>query len=136
MTEENTFLFELVSPDAILASETVKMVTVPGEAGDFGVLAKHAPLLSSIRPGVVEITAENGDVKRLFVAGGFADVNETQCTVLAENAIDVADLNISDLEKELEGLNKDLNSTEDDAQKSARITQQITIVQEKLKAAA
>ena len=136
MTEENTFLFELVSPDAILASETVKMVTVPGEAGDFGVLAKHAPLLSSIRPGVVEITSENGDVKRLFVDGGFADVNETQCTVLAENATDVADLNISDLEKELEGLNKDLNSTEDDAQKSARITQQITIVQEKLKAAA
>jgi len=136
MTEENTFLFELVSPDAILASETVKMVTVPGESGEFGVLAKHAPLLSSIRPGVVEITSENGDVKRLFVDGGFADVNETQCTVLAENAIDVADLNISDLEKELEVLNKGLSSSEDDAQKSARITQQITIVQEKIKAAA
>lgn len=96
------FHFELVSPEQKLMSEDVHMVTIPGEEGDFGVLAGHAPLLSSIRPGVIVINRESNDnPKRYFVAGGFADVTATQCTVLAENATDLSLVDVTALDAEI-----------------------------------
>ncbi|SDE26458.1 F0F1 ATP synthase subunit epsilon [Rhodospira trueperi] len=84
--------FELVSPDRLLVSEAVEMVVVPGLEGDFGVLPRHAPMLSTVRPGVIDIH-EGGQVKtRLFVAGGFAEVTEDRCTVLAEEAFTLDDV--------------------------------------------
>src|SRR6516225_6486620 len=87
-----TFQFELVSPEKILVSEEAKMVVVPGEDGDFGVLASHAPLLSAIRPGVVRVTSASGEEKKFFVAGGFADVTPSLLSVLAEEAVNVAEI--------------------------------------------
>src|SRR5579859_1129054 len=85
--------FELVSPEKLLISQPAEMVVVPGAEGDFGALPRHAPMITGVRPGVIEIY-ENGKVeKRIFVAGGFAEVNETRITVLAEEAIPLSDLN-------------------------------------------
>ena len=66
-------IFELVSPSALLASEEVDMVVVPGADGDFGVLAGHAPVLSNLRAGVVDIHNDGQVTKSLFVEGGFAE---------------------------------------------------------------
>lgn len=84
--------FELVSPERLLMSEPVDMVVVPGTEGNFGALPRHAPLISTIRPGVIEIY-DGGSVRdRIFVVGGFAEVNEDRCVVLADEAIMMADL--------------------------------------------
>jgi F-type H+-transporting ATPase subunit epsilon len=131
-----SFKFELVSPERVLLSEEVKMVTVPGEEGDFGVLARHAPLLSSIRPGVVSVTALDGGVRKIFVAGGFADVGPELLSVLAEEAIDVTDLNKAELEGQLKGLEDDLGFAKDDALKTAQLRNQITLTAAKIQAAA
>ena len=85
-------LFELVSPAKLVVSSPVDMVVVPGTEGDFGALALHAPMIATVRPGVIDIH-DNGKVaKQIFVAGGFAEVTEERVTVLAEEAIPLADL--------------------------------------------
>lgn len=127
-----TFKFELVSPEKILASEEASMVVVPGEAGDFGVLAEHAPLLSSIRPGVVVVTPAAGDQKKIFVSGGFADVNRNICSVLAEEAVNVNDLNRSALEEKLKALTDEFGSVGEDAVKKARVQRDIEVVKAKI----
>ena len=89
---DRKFEFELVSPERLLLSEPVDMAVIPGSEGDFGALPRHAPMITGVRPGVIEVH-ENGKVeKRIFVAGGFAEVNETRVTVLAEEAIPVSEL--------------------------------------------
>ncbi len=84
--------FELVSPAKLLVSSPVDMVVVPGSEGDFGALARHAPMITTVRPGVI-VVHDGGKVSSsTFVAGGFAEVNEERITVLAEEAIPVGDL--------------------------------------------
>ena len=80
--------FELVTPEKLLRSENVHMVVVPGSEGDFGVLEGHAPFMSTIRDGNIEIyrTAANQSPEIIRVEGGFAEVNEKGLTVLAEKA--------------------------------------------------
>jgi len=129
---EKTFRFELVSPEAILASIEARMVIVPGEEGEFGVLADHAPLLSSMRPGVVTVTAADGTQRKIFVSGGFADVTGTQCSVLAEEAIDVAELDRDALAAELADLTDDLEFAKDDAVKSVHVRREIDILKAKI----
>ena len=131
-----TFQFELVSPERILASEQATMVVVPGEAGDFGVLADHAPLLSSIRPGVVTVHQPSGEVKKIFVAGGFADVSGKLCSVLAEEAVNVNDIDRAKVEGSLKTLNDELTVSKEDAVKSANLQRQIAVEQARLAAAA
>ncbi len=87
-----TLEFELVSPERLLVSEAVEMVVVPGVEGDFGALPRHAPMISTIRPGVIDIHNGGKVTQRIFVAGGFAEVNELRCTVLAEEAVPVEQL--------------------------------------------
>lgn len=135
-TTSQTFQFELVSPEKILVSEQAKMVVVPGEAGDFGVLAQHSPLLSSIRPGVVTLFTPEGDTKRIFVAGGFADVNPDSCSVLAEEAINVDELDRGKLETELKSLEEDLDYSKADPLKTANLHMQIEIARAKIQATA
>ncbi|HVI51704.1 MAG TPA: F0F1 ATP synthase subunit epsilon [Candidatus Sulfotelmatobacter sp.] len=84
--------FELVSPERLLVSESVDMVVVPGSEGDFGALARHAPMITSVRPGVIDVYEDGKVRERIFVAGGFAEVNETRITVLAEEAVKVSEL--------------------------------------------
>ena len=78
--------FELVSPERLLFSGDVAEVDIPGTEGDMGILPGHAPVLSTLRPGVVTVTKEGGAKERIFVRGGFAEVNEKGLTVLAEKA--------------------------------------------------
>ena len=85
------FPFELVSPVRLVFSGDVEQVDVPGAEGDFGVLAGHAPFVSTLRPGVLTIH-ENGGMKRYFVREGFAEVNAKGLTVLAETAVPVDEL--------------------------------------------
>jgi len=84
--------FELVSPERLLVSQGVDMVVVPGEDGDFGVLPGHALFLSGVRPGVIEIYDGDKVSDRIFVAGGFAEVTGERCTVLAEEAVNLAEV--------------------------------------------
>jgi F-type H+-transporting ATPase subunit epsilon len=137
MTEaltSKTIQFELVSPERILVSEDASMIVVPGEAGDFGVLADHAPLLSAIRPGVVSVHLPSGEIEKIFVAGGFADVNGKLCSVLVEEAVNVNDLNRAPLEESLKKLEDDLANAGDDALKSAHLQKQMGVIQAKLEA--
>ena len=85
-------LFELVSPTKLVVSSPVDMVVVPGTEGDFGALAQHAPMIATVRPGVIDIHDGGKVAKQIFVAGGFAEVTEERVTVLAEEAIPLADL--------------------------------------------
>jgi F-type H+-transporting ATPase subunit epsilon len=88
----DTLKLELVSPERLLLSEQVEMVLVPGAEGVFGVLPLHAPTLSTLRPGFVEVY-QGGVVKeRFFVTGGFAEVTPSTCTVLVDEAVPQANL--------------------------------------------
>lgn len=132
MTEQNgTFTFELVSPERKLISGPAKMVVIPGEEGDFGVLPGHSALVATIRPGVVEITMDGEATQRIFIAGGFADVSPSNCTVLAEEAVNVSDLNKSDLEQTIRNLTEDLTLTKDELER-ARISRKLALTRAKL----
>lgn len=79
--------FELVTPERLIRSEDVHMVVVPGSEGEFGVLAGHAPFMSTIRDGEVAIYKTAGaSPERIAIEGGFAEVNDKGLTVLAEKA--------------------------------------------------
>ncbi len=94
--------FELVSPEKLLVSEAVEMVVVPGTDGDFGAMPRHAPMISTVRPGVIS-TYNGGKVaKRIFVAGGFVEVTEERCTVLAEEAVDLEEITAEEVQKRLQ----------------------------------
>lgn len=128
------FDFELVSPERRLMSEKAWQVTIPGFEGDFGVRAGHSSVVSSIRPGVVEIIAEQGqNPSKIFIAGGFADVTATNCTVLAEEATMVGDLDQATIEKEIADLENKLSSAKDGIEIS-RFSKQLDIAKAKLTA--
>jgi F-type H+-transporting ATPase subunit epsilon len=109
--------FELVSPERVLVSQDADMVIVPGMAGDFGVLAGHQPLISSLRPGIVEVRDEGAETRRIFVDGGFAEVTGDRCAVLAEDAAPVEDLNRSDIEVRIKDAEEDLAEAKGDLER-------------------
>ncbi|RUP08975.1 F0F1 ATP synthase subunit epsilon [Hyphomicrobium sp.] len=109
-----TFRFELVSPERVLLSVDADQVVVPGAEGDFAVLAGHAPVISTLRPGVLDVTA--GSVrKRLFVKSGFVEVDPSRLTILAERAYDVEELTAASLAEELKTAEAELAAAKDDA---------------------
>ena len=112
-----TFHFELVSPERQLFSGAVEQVVVPGAEGDFGVLAGHAPFVSSLRPGILTIHGD-GQPRRLYVRGGFAEVSEAGLTVLAERATAVEDLRADQIDSEIRDAEEDLADAKDDAAKA------------------
>jgi len=100
-----TFHFELVSPERLLFSGDVEQVDLPGAEGDFGVLAQHAPMVTTLRPGILTVHAAGGEQK-IVVLGGFAEVSADGLTVLADSADAVEDIDrtmISARISELEG---------------------------------
>jgi F-type H+-transporting ATPase subunit epsilon len=129
--------FELVIPEKLLVSQSVAMVTVPGGEGDYGVLPGHAPMITTVKPGVISIYAEDENTvsERIFVAGGFAEVNEERCTVLAEEAIDVADLNRPSLELHVKMLQDTIATAKTDAERTAGEAE-LAVTEAKLQAAA
>ncbi len=107
--------FELVSPEKLLLSEAVDMVVVPGSEGNFGVLPGHSLLISTVRPGVIDVYSDEQTriSERIFVSGGFAEVTPERCTVLADEATPVAQLSRTDAEqrvKEAEAAYADASS--------------------------
>ncbi|MCK4867730.1 MAG: F0F1 ATP synthase subunit epsilon [Alphaproteobacteria bacterium] len=111
--------FELVSPERLLVSEAVEMVVVPGAEGDFGVLAGHSATVSSIRPGVLAVFENGAVTSRVFISGGFAEVTPERCTVLADEAAALDDLDRAEIEKSLADLRDDVEAGRDDAEKKA-----------------
>ena len=110
--------FELVSPERLLMDVSAEGVKVPGSEGDFMVLPGHAPMLSTIRPGVIEVVGEsNEEPVRLFIRSGFAEVSPVGLVVLAEEAIDVSELSKSDLEQRLQNAKEDLEDAKTDEQR-------------------
>lgn len=110
--------FELVSPERLLLSRAVDMVVVPGVEGDFGAMPQHAPFISLVRPGVIAVF-ENGQVTdRLFVAGGFAEVTAERCTVLAERAMALADLDRGRIDEELRNAREDVADAKSDGDRT------------------
>ncbi|MTJ82130.1 MAG: F0F1 ATP synthase subunit epsilon [Telmatospirillum sp.] len=106
--------FELVSPERLLFSEPVDMVVVPGSEGDFGALPQHAPMLTSMRPGVIDVYEAGVVTNRIFVAGGFAEVTEEGLTVLAEEAIPVADIDPQSISTRLKAAERAIEEADSD----------------------
>jgi len=110
--------FELVSPERLLLSTEADLVVVPGSDGDMGIMPNHAPLVSTIRPGLVEV--HNGEsVDQLIVRGGFAEVNPKGLTLLAEEAYKVSELDRASLESDLKDANEDVADAKDDETRTA-----------------
>ena len=102
--------FELVTPERLLMSEAVEMVVVPGTEGNFGVLPGHAPLISTIRPGMIEIYEGQTVRRRIFVVSGLAEVTPERCTVLADEAISTDTLDRGSIETDLRDVEGNLPS--------------------------
>ncbi|MFZ4120386.1 MAG: F0F1 ATP synthase subunit epsilon [Caulobacterales bacterium] len=109
--------FSLVSPARELFAGEVDHVVVPGAEGEFGVLARHAPLMATIRPGALRIL-NDGQERRIFVNGGFADVTPDGLTVLAEDAVDLESFDVAGLEVDLKNARDDLTDAKDEGQKN------------------
>ena len=110
------FHFSLVSPERELFSGAVIQVDAPGIEGDFGVLAHHAPFMTTLKPGVVRIF-EDGVVTPVFVRGGFADVTPAGFTILAEEAIRLAEVNAADLDAKIANARADANDPGDEVRR-------------------
>ncbi len=133
----NTFQFELVAPEEKLVSEPMAHVVIPGTEGELGVGPGHTAYVVALKPGVVRLykTGLGDKPQRIFIAGGFADISGTQCTVLAEQAVNVEALDHAALSQKLSDLTEDLAIAKDAIEK-ARITKHMALVQAKLAAVA
>jgi F-type H+-transporting ATPase subunit epsilon len=117
--------FELVSPERLLLSEDAEMVTLPGVEGEMGVMAGHEPLISTLRPGVLDVKLSPGNHDRFFVTGGFAEITASKLTVLAEEAVPVASLDAATLDQRIIDAQEDVALANSDAE-MARATETLT----------
>jgi F-type H+-transporting ATPase subunit epsilon len=114
--------FELVTPERLILSTEVEMVVVPGSEGNFGVLPGHSPLISTIRPGMIEIYETRAAVsERIFVVSGIAEVTPERCTVLAEEAMDPGALDRAAIDAELQTIEGNLPSLRDQVGRASGI---------------
>ena len=111
--------FALVSPEREVFQGEVDHVVVPGTEGEFGVSPQHAPVMSMIKPGPLRIF-NDGALRRIFVNGGFADVTPEGLTVLADDAVDLADVNAAELETQIKNAAEDLRDANDAARPAAQ----------------
>jgi F-type H+-transporting ATPase subunit epsilon len=109
-----TFHFELVSPERLVFTGEVAQVDVPGEEGDFGVFAGHAPYIATLKPGVLTIDGD-GDPQRIVVRGGFAEVGPAGLTVLAEQAVPVSEIDAATIAQSVKDAEEDLADADNDA---------------------
>ena len=114
------FHFELVSPERLLFSGNVEAVVVPGAEGEFTVLRDHAPLMTTLKPGIVVVDESASKTSRLFVRGGFADVSAEGLTILAEQAVPVEDLDAAKIEAQIKNAEEDVaDATSDEVKRLA-----------------
>ncbi len=112
----DAFKFELVSPERLLVSAEVEQVVVPGSEGEMTVLAHHAPVLTTLRPGLLDIAFPGGaERQRYFVRGGFAEISPAGLTVLAETAINLLELDAAQLAQAVKDAEEDVADATDDA---------------------
>ena len=112
------FKFELVSPERLLVSEQVESVVIPGAEGEMTVMAHHAPVMTTIKPGVVTVKTVGGKEERYVVFGGFADIVPAGCTLLAESAVAVGDIDRADLARRIQDAKEDAADAKDDQSRS------------------
>ena len=112
------FKFELVSPERLLVSEQVESVVIPGAEGEMTVMAQHAPVMTTIKPGVVTVKTVGGSEERFVVFGGFADILPSGCTLLAESATHVNDIDRADLTRRIQEAKEDAADANDDESRS------------------
>jgi F-type H+-transporting ATPase subunit epsilon len=108
-----TFHFELVSPERLIFTGDVDQVDVPGEEGEFGVFAGHAPYVATLKPGVLTIYGR-GEPQRIVVYGGLAEMGSAGLTVLAEQAVPVAELDADAVAQSIKNAEEDLADAEND----------------------
>jgi F-type H+-transporting ATPase subunit epsilon len=113
------FHFELVSPERLIYSGEVEQVVVPGSEGEFAVLSGHAPMMATLRPGVINVVEGRDRQTRLFVRGGFADVTPTGLTILAEQAVPLAELDAAQIDVQLRAAEEDLEDAQSDETRQA-----------------
>ncbi|AEG05757.1 F0F1 ATP synthase subunit epsilon [Sinorhizobium meliloti WSM1022] len=116
-----SFNFELVSPERLLVSEKVTEVVIPATEGEMTVMANHAPTMTTIKPGVVAVKTAAGKTERYAVFGGFADILPSGCTLLAESAVHVDELDPTVLENRIEAARAELEGAGDE--KKTRLEQ-------------
>ena len=112
-----TFHFDLVSPEKLVFSSQVVQVDLPGAEGDFGVLAAHAPKVSTLRPGILVIHGEAGEQLRIVIHGGFAEVGPAGLTVLADTAVPVEEFDVARLAEAIKDTEEDVADSKDDWQR-------------------
>jgi F-type H+-transporting ATPase subunit epsilon len=113
----DAFHFELVSPERVLYSGEVESVVVPGSEGEMTVLAHHAPVMSTLKPGVVAVTDNTAKKTSLFVRGGFVDISTSGLTILAEQAIPLDELDAAALDAQIRNAEEDLSDAHADEAK-------------------
>jgi F-type H+-transporting ATPase subunit epsilon len=118
----DTFKFELITPDRMLLSEDAAQVLVPGAEGEFTVLPGHAPVISALRPGVVDAALADTRKVRVFVKGGLVEIDADRLTVLAERAIPVEAMDAETVAAELQTAEAELAAAGDDAARLAAAT--------------
>lgn len=111
-----TFTFELVSPEKVLLAGEAEQVLLPGSEGDMTILPGHSPLISTLRPGVIDVSL-GGTRSRIYVRQAFAQVEPDRLTVLAEKAQDVAELSASAIGEEVAAAEADLAAATTDEQR-------------------
>ncbi len=132
MEPRQSLEFQLVSPDGKLFSNQVDMVVIPGDEGDLGVMARHAPMVVALKPGIIDIYETQGEIaERIFVAGGFANIHEGGCTVMADEGIPVNDIDPQELESFIEQSLAKLEKVADQADK-AQIESEISVARAKI----
>lgn len=111
----DTLHFEIVSPERLLKDAQVAMVVVPGAEGEFTALPQHAPMMSTLKPGVVQIfESETGSPEELFVKGGLAQISDNGLTILAEEVLALDSVDTGDLAQKISDAREDLEDAKDD----------------------
>jgi F-type H+-transporting ATPase subunit epsilon len=108
--------FDLVSPEKLLLSAEADMVTVPGTEGYMGVMAGHAPVVTTLRAGMIDVLTDGKD-DRYFIRGGFAEIGPAKVTVLAEEALPMTELDLAVLDQRIKDAQEDEMSAETDAER-------------------
>ena len=126
--------FELVSPDRLLMSVEADAVAMPGMEGDFGVMPGHAPIISALRAGIIEVEGVTDSPDRIYIAGGFAEIAADKLVVLAEEAVVVTEMDRADLEQRIQEANEELAAADEGEQR--RLAEaKVDVLQEMLDAA-
>ncbi|MEN8235954.1 MAG: ATP synthase F1 subunit epsilon [Pseudomonadota bacterium] len=106
--------FQLVSPEKMLYADDVSMVTIPASKGEMGILPNHAPMVVTLIPGIINIYQEHTIEEKIFIGGGFANINEKGCQVMADEGIHVADIYPEEVEAHIEEVMHDLEADQEE----------------------